>query len=308
MEEKYKQFESFNWAGNQEWGQYWRNLFPTPPASKILRYKKKFYKLKIDDSFDIDYVPPTPEPEQPRTSAPHTHSHYNAYSGGFVARSKTLATLEFIVWNAFFGSLFAYSQYSLKLATLSCALKTFHRTGLPKFNVQYAQDLFFNEHFQLMLYSLLFMVDEFNYYLTLPLIITYLINVAEFACIELKAIKPIYDLTYPIHAKRVDLAQIRVKLMIAIGFLLVVGIFLGLNNFLIPIFYWQYIRFIYIMNNDFKTEFGHINALVEKVKNSDKLPGFVKIVIGQIQTFSNYIVRTESSSDGQAGASNCSIF
>jgi hypothetical protein len=47
MEEKYTQFKEYDWA-------YYTNIFPTPPPSKILIYKKKFYRNKIDLDFDID--------------------------------------------------------------------------------------------------------------------------------------------------------------------------------------------------------------------------------------------------------------
>ena len=55
MEEKYKKFKEFDWQNNQEWQLYYSNLYPTPPPNKIERYKKKFYKNKIDNDFDIDY-------------------------------------------------------------------------------------------------------------------------------------------------------------------------------------------------------------------------------------------------------------
>ena len=61
MDEKYKQFKEYNWVESKEWQLYYSNLFPTPPPSKILRYKKKFYKNKIDPNFDIDYEPPQEE-------------------------------------------------------------------------------------------------------------------------------------------------------------------------------------------------------------------------------------------------------
>jgi len=61
--------------------------------------------------------------------------------------------------------------------------------------------------------------------------------------------------------KRVELAGMRANTEVAVGFLLVAGIFLGLNSFLIPIFFWQYLRFKYIVNEDIKRSFTRLNTL-----------------------------------------------
>ena len=54
MEEKYKKFKDYNWDNSKEWNSYFTNIFPTPTQNKALRYKKKFYRNKIDPDFDID--------------------------------------------------------------------------------------------------------------------------------------------------------------------------------------------------------------------------------------------------------------
>ena len=79
MEEKYKKFKEYDWVTSEEWQAYYRNIYPTPPPSKILRYKKKFYRNKIDSDFDIDYKPP--EEEQSNS--------YTGYSGSSTSSSST---------------------------------------------------------------------------------------------------------------------------------------------------------------------------------------------------------------------------
>jgi len=41
------------------------NIFPHPKKSDLLKYKKKFYALKIDNDFDINYNDPNPTIENP---------------------------------------------------------------------------------------------------------------------------------------------------------------------------------------------------------------------------------------------------
>ena len=39
----------------------YNNLYPSPPITKLLYYKKKFYRNNIDPDFDINYIPPEGE-------------------------------------------------------------------------------------------------------------------------------------------------------------------------------------------------------------------------------------------------------
>ena len=48
MEAKHKQFLEFNWRDSQEWQNYYRDIYPTPPGNKIEYYKKKLI-IKIFD-------------------------------------------------------------------------------------------------------------------------------------------------------------------------------------------------------------------------------------------------------------------
>mmetsp|Transcript_55227 Transcript_55227/g.108032 ORF Transcript_55227/g.108032 Transcript_55227/m.108032 type:complete len:374 (+) Transcript_55227:204-1325(+) len=52
LSESEKKFLEFDWTDSR-WQDYLRNLEPTPPQSKILKWKKKFYKSKIDSDFDV---------------------------------------------------------------------------------------------------------------------------------------------------------------------------------------------------------------------------------------------------------------
>ena len=55
MEKKFQKFQNFDWVNSDLWQSYYRNLYPSPPLSKLDKYKRKFYKLKIDPDFDINY-------------------------------------------------------------------------------------------------------------------------------------------------------------------------------------------------------------------------------------------------------------
>ncbi len=57
MEQKFKSFQDFDWSNNQGWQSYFSNLFPTPPLSKVERFKRKWYRDNVDKDFDVTYQP-----------------------------------------------------------------------------------------------------------------------------------------------------------------------------------------------------------------------------------------------------------
>lgn len=56
MEEKYKEFEVFNW-NDERWHTYLDGLYPAPSYKQVGKFKKKWYKKHIDPEFDETYDP-----------------------------------------------------------------------------------------------------------------------------------------------------------------------------------------------------------------------------------------------------------
>lgn len=318
MEEKYKRFQEYDWSKSQEWQNYYSNLFPTPPGNKIEHFKKKFYRLKVDNDFDVNFVPATNSSGNPTTNASNNNSSYtsSSFSNQYTAptptriENKALATTEAFIWFLFLQSIL-FQFYTLPLAAIALVIRTYNRVGIIKFNMEYAQLLFLDEHFQLILYTLLFMIERFNYFILVPLIITALMNISYFLSRNSNLLpKYIIDFVKPYSEKlvnkRVELARTRSNVELAIGLLLVIGIFFGTNGFLIPIFYWQYIRFKYIVNEDTKAAFTRLNLIINK--NKLKLPSAVQLGITKVQQFAEYLGRTEAQPGESAGGANCIIF
>ena len=61
MEYKYSQFLRFDWGANSQYQHYLDNIFPTPPLSRMERFKHRWFRDNIDPGFDVDYNPPTEE-------------------------------------------------------------------------------------------------------------------------------------------------------------------------------------------------------------------------------------------------------
>ena len=314
MEEKYKKFLEFSWRDSAEWQLYYTNLSEIPHPSKVEHFKKRFYKLKIDGDFDVKWVPPAQSEATNNTtnsraySNPNPSSNFNNYaSTGRSINSPILATIEALLWLGFILSI-VIPAHTLKIACITLLLRVIRRTGKPQFTIEYAQVIFMDEHFQMLLYSLLFMIDRFNLFTLVPLGITAVLNICEYAKNNQTRFASVMPYINKVINKRVELALMRANCEVAIGFLLFIGLFFGINSFVLPIFFWQYLRFKYIVNNDIKHSFSRLNGVVNSFKNKPSCPSPVKFAIGKIQQFAEYLGRSEAGPGQTAGGANCTIF
>ena len=318
MEEKYKKFKEFEWEKSKEWQLYWSNLYPTPPASKIERYKRKFYKNKIDSDFDIDYKPKETQ-NQNSTSNSNSNQNYNStytdsnsgysYTYAFPPfspiKSPLLKTIETYLLFFFLLSL-PFRFYSKQIAFVAYLIRTLRLNGIPKWKVEYLQGLMGIDSVHVFFYSLMLFIERFNYYLILPVALAAVVD----SCDNLKDdknlmfFKKYFDLVLN---KKENLLQERANIEVGIGFLLIVGVFLKLNSFLLPIIYWQLMKVKYFLQPRIKKSFGILNGYVNKFKNSQNCPGLLKVVIDKIQWLFEYFGKVEPKSQNSSFGS-CMIF
>ncbi len=307
MEAKYKKFLEYDWINSKEWHFYIENdIYPPPPLKRIDNFKRKFYKAKVDPEFDVSYQPsessnPTNSYSNTRTQNPYA----NPPPGINVTFGPILQKAEIFLWG-FFSISFLIGFSPLLVSALALLSRVIRRVGIPKFNIEFAQHLFLDEHFQILLYNLLFMIDRLNIFVLVPLFITCVMNVSEY--FKLNGITILNKYTDLIYNRRVEIAKLRSNIEVGIGFLLVLGIFFGLNSILLPVFYWQFMRFKYIVNEDTKLSFAKMNSYVDSFKNKPNTPNVLRYVIGKVQAFASYLGRTEPAPGQPAGGSNCTIF
>ena len=221
MEEKYKKFKEFDWQASQEWQLYYSNLYPTPGPSKIERFKKKFYKNKIDPDFDIDYKPPE-DTSSNTSSSSQSHQQYTSYQppqAPVAINSPVLLNIETLVFFLFAFSL-PFNFHSLKIVSLGLLLRTIRLCGKPQWKIEYAQILFTNETFQTLLSTLVLFIDRFNYYLMLPCGISVLVYVCEnMKAMNNPMLSGFMGYIDTIVNKKTDLIQCKAHVEVAIGFL-----------------------------------------------------------------------------------------
>ena len=338
MEEKYKKFKEFNWVESKEWQSYYTNIYPTPPPQKILRYKKKFYRNKIDPDFDIDYKPPNEE-ESNTYSGSNTSSSYSSNSNTNANNSYQEYTTEqaFETYRAaqtlanpiysfplqlietFFLLLFLISlslRYkSVLIGSITFLIRTIRLIGIPKFNITYLQAFIMNDSCHILLYTIQTITDRINYYMLLPVTVTAIIAL----CDNIKSMNlPVGGMIKYVdlvNNKKEEIIQSRSHIEVAIGFISIIGIFLKINSIFTPIIYWQLMRVRYTLNPYIRKSFSDFNKLADVIKNSDKCPGILKFIIDKGQWAFSLMGKMSSQerqaggqNNGQGGGSFCNIF
>ena len=339
MEEKYKKFKEYDWVRSQEWQSYYTNIYPTPPPSKILRYKKKFYRNKIDSDFDIDYKPPNEEETNTYSSANSSYS-YNTNANtntntsnqqGFSTEqtfetykaaqslanpinSPILQAIETLLLVLFIISL-PFKYRTTLIIIIAFLIRTIRLVGIPKFDFTYLQVFIMNDSCHTLLFAIQTLSDRFNYYMMLPVAVSALIALCENARalgLNVGGIQKYVDL---VNNKKEELIQGKSYIEVAIGFVSIAGIFLKINSILTPIIYWQLMRVRYTLNPYVKKSFGDLNNLANSFKNSEKCPGPAKFVIEKIQWAFDFMGKISNPQPGQGqqgnnqqGGSMCNIF
>ena len=316
MEEKYKQFNKYDWENSQEWKDYYRNLFPTPHESKTIKYKKKFYKLKIDPDFDISYTPPASQ-EQPKSNNIEDtlfESYKVAQTLARPVKSNTILYFETIAMILFLLSV------PLRIKTIFLAInvfiiRTMRLVGLPRFDIEYIQALIMNDAFHSLVYSLQILTDRFNYYLVVPICISVVVGLCEnISNSRLKKINRLKDEVQFINTNKEQLIQDRSYLELAIGFITIFGVFIKINSLLTPLIHWQLLRVRYGLNPYIKRSFLELNKLINMFKESNKCPSIIKVIIQKTQDFFNYMGKIDkgnennSNNNNQSNERKCNIY
>ena len=317
MEEKYKKFKEYNWTDSAEWKSYYTNIFPTPPPSKILRYKKKFYRNKIDPDFDIDYKPLNEE-DNSNSSTNSSSTSYNqkantnnnsfqdmfskeqtfesykaAQSLANPINSNLLILIETFLLIAFIISLPSSHKTSI-LALLAFLVRTIRSVGIPKFDMIYFRALIMNDSCHTLLYTLQTLLDKFNYYIIIPILISTIIALSDNG----RNIVLVKKYTNLVNNKREELIEIRSNIEVAIGFVSIFGVFLKINSILTPILYWQAMKFRYILNPYIKKSFSQLNYSSNQFKNSEKCPKLLSLIIDKVQMAISYMAKMGNPQSG----------
>ena len=302
MEEKYKKFKEYNWENSKEWHSYYGNIYPTPPPNKILRYKKKFYRNKIDPDFDIEYSPTNEKEENnhqnSNSNGTNTNSNNNTKSNYYYSKNSSTSLIKTPLLNieTILMILLLFSlplKYNTKFISIICFLiRSIRLVGKPKYDLAYLKQLLKNESFQTVIFSIEILFDKFNYFLLVPIIISTVVALSENIKLYQLNISSINNMNDLIYNKKEDILQDKSDIELGIVLALFIGIFLNINSMIIFIIHIQVLYIKYFFDYRLQRSFNKLNTYVNNFKNGNNCPPFIKNIIEKIQSFlENLIMR-----------------
>ena len=229
MDDKYKIFKQYDWNNSKDWQQYYENLYPKPPSSRLEFWKKKYYKLKVDSTFDINYQPQEDNASQNNSfyRSENLNNNSNSYNNVPSNNNKfTIDCIESCSFALFLLSTLPKFDFTLYFALVGLLIKIFKKTGIPQFNMIFLQTLFNENYFQQLVYVGLLLIDRLNFFSLFPIIITSIISVSIFIRRYLTRYTYLLNYANSIMNYRNELIRISSRLEIAIGFFLIIGFLL----------------------------------------------------------------------------------
>lgn len=246
MEEKFKKFLEYNWKTSKEWNNYYQNdCYITAPVTpeKIIKARKKFYKLKVDPDFDINYTPPT-MPINEHTC--HNHTKKPEHKS---ILTQIICAIEGFLWVAFFMNMLL-PRFILDIILVSVSIR-FLRLNISKiFKYEFykTKEIFKDDMFQLALYSFILRTDHINYLNLFPFTSTALFCVCEYFVDYLR----IFQFTKKYFQKVVDAKEkifhCRGFAFIFYGIYLIIAIPIRWSSLLVGFIYPIFLVYLYHYN------------------------------------------------------------
>ena len=314
MDNKYMEFIRYDWNNSVEWKNYLENIFPSPPQNRILHYKKKFYKLKIDPDFDINYIPGQNNNNENQNNNQRNNQNQNNENemrngnrnnnNNFnIDVDIMFIVIDIIISITSFLAFFIHLKTSINMLIGCLIYKLIKKEGKPKFEQQYLINIINNENFSyLILILLLFIDNSKNYFIVIPIIVYNLIDI-------INNINLIYknNIFSKILAKKQFILKYSNILEINI-ISPIYGFFMNKNSFYFIFLYIQYLKFRVYVNQNITNCLVQINNYLNNLKSSQNTPKILKNIVQFTQNLGNTIFNLPNNIAANTNIAICSIF
>lgn len=285
MEKKYDEFLNYNWNDSEEWKHYFNNLSDIPKSRDIvMKFRKRFYKYKIDPDFDDKYIPI----RERENSEEHTHTNNCNHKTTANPQRKGLfdnlfSAIEGFVWIAFFFNMLVQNQV-LQISLIPLTIRTLrtNKTILPRFTKDYLDGLLKNEYFHVFLYVIILLLQPINYLFLFPISATALYCVCHYFSNYLRIFTFLKKYFEKVTNKKETIESIRGFSFILIAVYSCIFVLIGWVQIPFTIFYLLFLRFLYSYNTHVVGSFTKINNSIELVQTKNNIPNFIKITLKKI--------------------------
>jgi len=292
MAEGYQKFLAFDWS-DERWQTYLSGLYPQPSNEKLLKFKKKWYKKNIDHNFDDTYEPAT-YTSSASTSSPgnsggsgKSTSPMSPFPGGPYADGSrwasmgSKATICFVAYAAALtmavGAVAgAFPPYQSLIVLVSAfVLEILAKYGL-KFNTQYVQAVLLDDVGVMPIMALTLLTPGLHpavrTFALAPPVLTALLTFSQICKAHTRLPPSVRDFFSPLAetSARYRIMQIRAHLEVALGFVLVVAVFMVKAAPISGLFFWNFMMMRYMMSPWTQSSFRAIDNAISPV--ATKIP------------------------------------
>ncbi|AFZ79674.1 hypothetical protein BEWA_025230 [Theileria equi strain WA] len=309
-----KEFLAFDWAGSQEWQQYLLNLYPTPPLSKIPKFKRNWYRRNIDSTLSesstvgdpITASASTP-PTQPTTpgftpryqeKTPRSTSQLLRefpHRLELFSRIGYLASLVVLALSVFRPKMSGLLVQNLRTCSRSLfytflVLGTLRERGFPKLNMQWLSSLVYEDNVHYILYASAFTKLPQSLGRVMPQLITCVIGINKLfknhpsIFPRIVARSPLVKSAFAkFDANLYQICQIRGNLECSMIIYLVLGVFSTPSGIFALFIYSNFIRFKYeqwLMSKDpyIKSTLNYVHAKIGVLLSNPNVPSILSDV------------------------------
>lgn len=311
MDIKYRDFLKFNFDTSSAWKAYLSKIDPTPTSLQIQTLKKKFYKREIDKEFDLNYVPSASSYNSSTSESTNTNSNFsNQQSSSSRSNTSSSSTTNSTSTNTqnnsnimfYVAEIFFYLYFLVKLIISSENVFLYSFYGLAtrilrmnwpiSFSKEYLSRIITQEAFSYLIYSLIMSVsngDKKVYVYLVPTLMTCIIYISGFQRRNSSQMPAAINKGFDkIRSYQDSCLKIRSTLEITTLPVSVLGIFLGFNSFILPIFYFQFLKMRLSIDSKLSATLNEIKSTITSLANQSQIE-FIKKVLLKLVSLSDYL-------------------
>jgi len=294
MAEGYQKFIDFDWS-DERWQTYLNGLYPPPNHKQILKFKKKWYKKNIDPDFDDTYEPSASTSTSSGAGAGSSSSASSgaghsgpAFSSGMYSDGSRWAvmgpkaTICFMAYGvaltmAVGAVAGAFPPYQALLVLISAfVLEILAKYGL-KFNSQYVQSVVMDDVGVMPIMALTLLTPGMHGAIRIialiPAFLTALLSFAQICKHHTRLPTVVRNFFSPLAeiSARYQVMGGRADAEVALGFILIGGMFTGRAVPISVLLFWNFMMMRYMMSSWTQASFRKIDGVLSPVLG--RIPG-----------------------------------
>lgn len=310
MDTKYQEFVKFNFEASPDWKKFLSSIDPPPSGIQIQNLKKKFYKRQIDNNFDLSFVPSAytfnrnevPN-SNPNPSSGQNQSQQNSSSNNSSAQPTSSSGTQSTSNSMFYvAEIFFYLYFLVKLVISSENVFIYSFYGLAtrilrlnwpiSFSKEFLSRIITQEAFSYLIYSLIMSIsngDKKVLVFLVPTLMTCIIYISGFQRRNSSQMPAAINKGFDkIRSYQDSCIKIRSVFEIAILPVAVLGIFLGFNSFILPIFYFQFLKMRLSVDNKLSASLNEVKSTINSIAQQTQIE-ILKTILFKLASLSDYL-------------------